>query len=197
MDAETFAARFWARVDRGIDADCWEWTGTTRQNGYGCLTREGRNVRAHRVAYELERGPIPDGLVLDHLCRNRACCNPAHLEAVTQQVNILRGVGAGARNAQKTHCDRGHELSGDNLILSRSWRECRACQKQPRTASERTTRHASGEKHPAAKLNYQQAKTLRRLREEEGYSTPRLAREFGIAKSTAYNICVGQRWREA
>jgi hypothetical protein len=71
----------------------------------------------HRYAYEALVGPIPDGKQIDHLCRNRACCNPEHLEPVTIQENIRRGEGPQAINARKTHCIRGHALSGDNLYL--------------------------------------------------------------------------------
>src|SRR6266496_2265386 len=88
--------RFWAKVDRsGGSRACWLWTGKTGRDGYGRIGLGGRGalvrVRAHRFAYELLIGPIPDGLQIDHLCRVRHCVNPAHLEPVTQRENILRG----------------------------------------------------------------------------------------------------------
>ena len=99
--AET-AERFWSKVDRrGLD-ECWEWLGAKLVKGYGHFflggTRQEGNRRwvlAHRFAYEELVGPIPDGLDLDHLCRNVGCCNPAHLEPVSRSVNLLRGVGVG------------------------------------------------------------------------------------------------------
>lgn len=113
--------------------ECVLWEGptfTTHGNTYGRLPGT-KMVLAHRVAYEQMYGPIPDGLVIDHLCRVGLCVNPFHLEAVTDEVNILRGNGAGARNARKTHCPRQHELAGDNLInRSNGRRECRRCNRE-------------------------------------------------------------------
>ncbi len=89
--------------------DCWVWPGHIRSDGYG-TTREGNY--AHRVAYEALAGPIPEGLVVDHLCRNRACCNPNHLEAVTQGENVLHGVSIQARNARKLIAPEGTRFPG-------------------------------------------------------------------------------------
>lgn len=107
---------------------CWEWQGHCNASGYGGIHRNGRCRLAHRFVYELLIGPIPTGLSLDHLCRNRACVNPAHLEPATARVNILRGIGPTALNAQKTHCKNAHLLEGDNLIVSRHGeRWCKVC----------------------------------------------------------------------
>src|SRR6266576_3456485 len=100
--------RFWAKVDRRGSEECWPWQ-ANRGRGYGNVWIAGRMYRAHRVAYELLIGPIPEGLTLDHLCRNRGCVNPAHLEPVTSRENTLRGEGISANNARKTHCKHGHE----------------------------------------------------------------------------------------
>lgn len=99
-------ARFWARVDRDGPGGCWLMTGG--HNGLGYVQFQAGGVRrvAHRVAFELERGPIPDGLVLDHLCREPRCVNPAHLEPVTQRENTMRGVGPTSANAGKTRCPK-------------------------------------------------------------------------------------------
>lgn len=110
---------------------CWIWIGNRNTSGYGQAIFAGKLAVVHRIAYELFVGPIPQGLVLDHLCRNRACFRPEHLEPVTQQENNLRGVGAAAQAARKHRCSNGHPLSGNNLLdtsrYAPSRRRCRAC----------------------------------------------------------------------
>jgi hypothetical protein len=119
------------RRHRLTETGCWQWTGKLHPDGYGVIdVTLSRNLRrprmVHRVAYELFVGPVPSGLQLDHLCRNRACFNPEHLEPVTQQENIRRGLFGILR----THCRHGHELTPENTYSpakSPNTRFCRAC----------------------------------------------------------------------
>lgn len=107
--------------------DCWEWAGQRDRRGYGRFDFRSEHAQAHRLVYELFVGPVPHGLVLDHLCRNPPCVNPDHLEPVDNRENILRGTAPTALNAVKTECKWGHPLEGDNLLLRPDGRECRTC----------------------------------------------------------------------
>jgi len=110
------------------DTPCLEWTGCCTRDGYGRVAFQGKVVRVHRLIYEAYCGPISEGKEIDHLCRNRVCANPEHLEAVDRKTNSLRGVSFSAKNAAKTHCPLGHPLSGSNLYrYPTGGRACRAC----------------------------------------------------------------------
>jgi len=130
-DLEHMRDKFYANVERSADETaCWIWTGSTNYR-YGHLWdgRAKKLRKAHRVSYEIHIGPIPNGLVIDHLCRNILCVNPAHLEAVTIRENTLRGVGPTSINARKTHCNHGHEFTEQNTYRTAKGRYCVACQR--------------------------------------------------------------------
>ena len=115
------------RVKKGGPDECWRWLMSLTNYGYGQFFYRRVGLAAHRIMYEAEHGTIPKGLQIDHLCRNRWCCNPAHMEAVTSRENTLRGMGPSALNARKTHCVHGHPLSGENLRREGRKRRCKEC----------------------------------------------------------------------
>ncbi len=126
-------------MDRFIDKllvmpdGCWEWTGVKLRGGYGKIGAGGtggKTLLAHRAAYELFIGPIPDGKEIDHLCRKRDCVNPGHMEPVTCRENLLRGETLAAQNAAKTHCIRGHPFDEANTYRHPSGsRRCNTCRR--------------------------------------------------------------------
>lgn len=122
------------RVEKFIkkDVGCWEWKGALNK-GYGVLSVKNKLKQAHRISYEAFVGEIPNGLVLDHLCKNTRCVNPEHLEPVTQALNVARG-DSGRYWSKKTHCPQGHEYSNENTYVSKMGRRsCRNCHNQRRT----------------------------------------------------------------
>jgi len=120
--------KIWSRVN--ITYSCWEWMGCT-VTGYGIFHFNGRRILAHRFFYELFKGLIPKGLVIDHLCRNKKCVYINHLEAVTQKENILRGIGVASQNSKKTHCIHGHKFTLQNTYIyikkGNKERYCKTC----------------------------------------------------------------------
>ena len=127
--------RFIEKVEFSADG-CWNWTGYVKPNGYGQFFFDGDLRYAHRVAHALFIGPIPDGLNIDHLCRNKRCVNPAHLEAVTQRENVLRGL-----IGRRTHCKNGHEYTPENTTITKAGsRECKTCRRRWRLETAQRTR---------------------------------------------------------
>jgi hypothetical protein len=157
--SESDRRRFWIKVDIGGPAGCWNWTAGLSAKGYGKFGWCGSAWYAHRWSYALHTGaPVPTDLVIDHLCRNPACVNPSHMEAVTHEENISRGTPA---MSKITHCPQGHEYTPENTCRYQSsadgkWRrQCRACSR------EKQRKVAETEEYKAAQREYR-----RRTREQ-------------------------------
>lgn len=124
------------------DGGCWRMCSRlgkprilkAKKIGYVNTSWKGKEIGAHRLMYELLVGPIPAGLHLDHLCRNPACCNPRHLEAVPPKVNYLRGISPYAKNARKTRCPRGHEYTEQTTYVYKGSRHCLPCKQERQRA---------------------------------------------------------------
>jgi len=131
--------RFFAKVTPAGPFECWMWTASTNRLGYGRFKIEYKTRAAHRWVYEFMHGEIPGDLVIDHLCGNKGCVNPFHLEPVTVRINTLRAYCANpwthlmepqnrASAPRRSHCHRGHELVGDNIYVGRDrGRRCATC----------------------------------------------------------------------
>lgn len=136
--------RLESRIEK--TSDCWIWKGKVDKTGYGSFGLRDNGVSrtrsAHKIVYEVLVGEIPQGFQLDHSCHDpeicfgfcphRLCVNPSHLEIVTPKQNVLRSNGLAAKNAAKTHCLNGHELSGENLYVPPNRPDRRYCRECPR-----------------------------------------------------------------
>lgn len=125
---------FWENIEVR-ESGCWQWVGAEYPNGYGHFVVSNKpriSTTPHRWSYERIVGRVPSGLDLDHLCRNRLCANPAHLEPVTRAENLRRSPIMGRANSRKTHCPAGHEYAGENLYVVAGRRQCVACKNEKR-----------------------------------------------------------------
>lgn len=219
--------RFWENVGEGskrLAPGCWIWMFGIRKDGYGrCSPGPGGGSRlAHVRAWEQIKGPVPKGLVLDHLCRRRNCVNPSHLEPVTNEENVRRGMFPSSVNARKTHCKRGHLLAGDNVMLrpGKSDRRCRACAREffkqrdlrpERQAYNKQYREThKAECHARNQAYYkknrekilsdkksEQAKQKRRAREEQNREKTNAQKRALYKKKAESERARNKAWREA
>lgn len=150
------SARFWEKVALPSNAgECWEWQAGKDKDGYGKFSLVGRTVRPHRLSYVLRYGSIPEGLELDHTCRNRACINPSHLDPVTGKVNTLRGETITAQNARRTECVNGHPFDVSYVRDGTRRRGCSICNKA------KQKKHASTEEFRAKHAEYERNRRAR------------------------------------
>ena len=134
------------------ESGCWEWIGGRSGAGYGELRTGGNRIKAHRFSYEWFKGKIPDGLQIDHLCRNHKCVNPDHLEVVTNRDNTIRGIGITAKNAIATYCQNGHKFDLFNTYFRLTGgRDCIKC-KRKRTRESNRRIYAKKKLTPAPNL---------------------------------------------
>lgn len=206
--SEKDIARFWENVDRsgGPDA-CWPWMRGLGSDGYGRfhISRESRKVSylAHRVAYHLIVGPIPDDLEPDHLCRNHPCCNPLHLDPVTHAENIARGNAVAAIAVRENRCKRGHEFTPENMyiVASSGYRRCRVCQrernirrKKQERAERRERLQQEGKPLPGRKLTIDQVRIICQSAPLTTAECEEMAARFGVHRSTVDGIARGYSW---
>jgi hypothetical protein len=181
--------------DRGYSSPCWIWTGFVDARGYGKVQLNGTHTGAHRVSYLQAKGEIPNGLQIDHLCRQTNCINPDHLEPVTGQENMAR------RYALKTHCIHGHPLSGENLILEGGFRRCRACvrhrdRERDKVRTRKRVAAPESDRRRALSASDRVAICERRLSAPETYSISALARSFGVSRVTIHRV-LNEQTRDA
>lgn len=201
--------RFEEKIER-LPSGHWIWTAATYTGRasfnpqYGNMQYEGRLQSAHRVAWKLFRGPIPEGAVIDHLCRVTLCVNPDHLEVTTYQINTLRGDAPTAVNAAKTHCIHGHPFSGSNLMVRKDGgRDCRTCHRERVREAQR--RHRARKRveqadelkeRAAARLAIAQARDVRdaeiRARVASGESQSSVAQALGMTTSRVSQVVLGK-----
>lgn len=125
-----------SRAEPVTESGRWIWMGCVdKKTGYGTVRFDGRQWRAHRLFYSILNGPVPSHLVCDHLCRVRSCVNPSHIDIVKQIVNVHRGVGITSQLVKQTHCKYGHELSSENLYVTKiRQRNCKKCRSRIKKA---------------------------------------------------------------
>lgn len=156
---------WWHEVEGPLATPCWKWKLAIETQGYGVIAWEGRKQKAHRWVFERLRGREPSKPI-DHLCRNRWCVNPDHLEETSHRTNVLRGVGPTAKNAAQRVCKHGHPLDGENLIVrpdgNRDCRECRRRRSREYQRRRRAAIYADPKAHEAEKRRWAAEQRKRR-----------------------------------
>ncbi len=190
---ERLPDHFWDRVMPEPNSDCWFWIGAKSTRGYGRYNQ----AFSHRVAYLALVGEHAPGLELDHLCEQKSCCNPSHLEPVTHQVNVARGRLAAtniARGAAVTHCRQGHAYSAENTIISTNGRRaCKTCNYASVARINRARRAARGLTRNHPRMTFGDAEAIR-ARRIAGERARDIADDLGISDMTVHDIVAGRTW---
>lgn len=188
--------RYWRFVDiRGND-ECWEWLGSDNGTEYGKFWLNNETKYAHRISYFLAYGNIEDGYQIDHLCKNRKCVNPNHLEKVTVKINNNRGNSFSGKRIKRTHCSKGHLLSDDNLCenyLARGLRVCKIC-KQEQAEKLKTNLELGLDFNHNLILNNEKVISILEMK-KEGVSGLKIAKYFEVNPATIYAILNGKSWK--
>lgn len=210
---EAEAKRFLSHVRVDAETGCHVWTAFIDRDGYGRTAYKCRSVFAHRYAYAWKRGPIPRGSrkhvpQIDHLCRNRACCNPDHMELVSIKENVTRGQGPCAKNGRKTHCANGHEYTPENTYIRPNGRACRECRRIISAKTEHVAKRKiyyertkvlkgkmCGERAANAKLTAKAVLDIRNLRETLGLTSAKLAKMFNVSVATIKAVLSRRNWK--
>jgi predicted DNA-binding protein (UPF0251 family) len=174
---------------------CWLWIGRRNKHDYGVLSDSGRDKLAHRMVYEAVKGPIPEGLEPDHLCRVHPCVCPDHLEPVTRRINQWRGFGFAGVNHRKTHCPQGHEYTPENTIIKKKGfgRECRSCKRHTDAKRLDRLRAEAGLIKRVPKVTPQVMEAVR-LRYASGQTQDELAAFCGISQTAVWAILREKLW---
>lgn len=196
--------RFWSKVDQHsgvfvLDTECWLWTASDNGNGYPVYYHYKNQGYAHRYSWEQANSQlIPEGLEIDHLCRNTRCIRPDHLEAVTHKINNLRSTSWAAVNAIKTHCPRGHEYTEENTRIRNGSRYCKVCDREIKleTAREEGVREIGSYRPHNAKLNFEIAEEIRAKYVPRKYPQSKLAKEYGVAQTVISAIIRKKIWKK-
>lgn len=198
--------KFWKRVAIKGTGECWNWLGYKNHKGYGYFRNNGKSYFSHRVAYELLIGKIPRGLFIDHLCRNRACQNPRHMEPVSRKENTMRGMNFAAMNARKTQCLIGHQFNEANtqIIITKKgaiWRACRECARvRARNTyyKNRMIKYPKGKKLDRKKNRYRDESSIKKawLLRGEGLSFKKIGEALDFDESSIRLWLVPQREQE-
>lgn len=179
-------ARFWEKVQAASGPkDCWEWAGSRSGTGYGRFFLAGRMTTAQRASWLINKSiEMPPGHTVDHLCRNRACVRPDHLEAVPHRENLLRGNTVTARSAAATHCPAGHPYDEANTTHRRGARQCRTCD---RARSARAYKPRGIPRRRRAHLTPDERAAIRAL-VAQGFSHSQIAPRFNVSPGTISRV---------